>query len=190
MPKVLNARESKCFPKCTFLVVVFVCLQIPVHGTAQQAKNITSDLPEVVLQVPHAAWITAIAVSRDGKHYATSSADATIEMWDAGAGLMERVLKGPPRVRNRHLLLSGLPVSRIRIRRWVRSRLGSCHWTDDAKTGSRCAGREGPLESRRKADCGNRRQSNWALTWDTTNWSRTQLPESNGGTPPQCRSIQ
>lgn len=72
------------------------CLALSVLGIFPQPSLAASanEIPELVLQIPHAGAIQAIAVSQDGHYYATASRDTTVALWNARTGLMERVLRG------------------------------------------------------------------------------------------------
>src|SRR5579862_604780 len=61
---------------CLFGLCVAGCFIWPCSGNAQQAK-----VPELVLPLRHADSIDAIAMSADGKWFATAGLDKTIRIW-------------------------------------------------------------------------------------------------------------
>jgi WD40 repeat protein len=62
-------------------------------GPAPQ-EAVTTDGVQVVLQTGHAAAITALAMSRDGRYIVSGSQDETAKVWDAVSGQELRTLSG------------------------------------------------------------------------------------------------
>ena len=62
----------------------------------QSAPSKRNDVVEVVVQTGHAAAITAVAVSDDGRSVASGSRDETVKLWDVASGQAVRTFTGAP----------------------------------------------------------------------------------------------
>jgi WD40 repeat protein len=87
----MNA-QSRCRVRKLKSCSVALCAWMLMLGQPPGHAQVTADQPQMVLQLGHRGYITAAALSRDGRVFATGAIDKTVKLWDVQTGELKRTL--------------------------------------------------------------------------------------------------